>query len=372
MSSNNHNSRVVFGTAAICEADEPFQLLDAAFYRGIRKYDLARTYGNGKSETIFGNWIKHRNVPRSDVYIITKGGMGTDKYGDPNRPLLDRSSVQKEIQISLDALKVSNVDLWMYHRDDTRLPVDLFVTWANEMIDQGKISAWGVSNWSFERFKKAHKFALCQGFVPPTANSPQLSLAVPACEIWPTTHSISGDEHKEQLEWYYKKDVELICWEVLAKGFMAVPNLWPEHSVDKDFFHKTVELGSHEWRLQRIQRAYCHEENYRRRRNALRVAKENDMTLAQVAALYALSKSPNVSVILGFLEPKQIEDIKDLHFYWLNGNCILCDEEPSDQTLQLIDLRESLTKTEPLIDSVLLGTQKVAYQNIVINPDITI
>jgi aryl-alcohol dehydrogenase-like predicted oxidoreductase len=60
MESNNHQSRVVFGTAAICEADEPFELLDAAFYRGIRKYDLARTYGLGKSETIFGNWIKNR------------------------------------------------------------------------------------------------------------------------------------------------------------------------------------------------------------------------------------------------------------------------------------------------------------------------
>lgn len=298
--------------------------------------------------------------------------MGADKYGDPNRPLLDRNSIQREICLSLEALQVSNIDLWMYHRDDPRLPVDQFVIWANELIDQEMISAWGVSNWSFERFKKAHKFALCQGFVPPTANSPQLSLAVPACEIWPTTHSISGDEHKAQLEWYYTKGVELICWEVLAKGFMAIPDLWPEHSVDKGFFDKVVELGSDEWRLQRIQRAYCHDENYRRRRNAIKIAKDNDMTLAQVAALYALSKSPNVSVILGFLEPKQIEDIKDLHFYWLNGNCVLRDNGSSEETTHLIDLRESLTKSEDLIKAVLFGTPKVVNQNLMMNPDIKI
>jgi aryl-alcohol dehydrogenase-like predicted oxidoreductase len=372
MCSNIQKSRVVFGTAAIYEAKEPFQLLDAAFSLGVRKYDLARTYGLGKSETIFGSWMKDRNIPRSDIYIITKGGMGKDKYGDPNRPLLSRQSIQVEINSSLDALQVSNVDLWMYHRDDPRLPVDQFVIWANELINQEKISAWGVSNWSFERFQKAHNFALSQGFVPPSANSPQLSLAVPACEIWPTSHSISGHEHEGQLVWYHTKGVELICWEVLAKGFMAVPDLWPEHSIDKVFLDKVVEIGSDEWRLQRLQRAYCHDENYRRRRNALKIAKENGMTLAQIAALYALSKSPTVSVILGFLEPKQIEDIKDLHFYWLDKNSILCENETSEERKQLIDLRESFAKSADLNETVFPRASNITYDHLILNPDIKI
>ena len=47
--------------------------------------------------------------------------MGDDKYGDPNRPLLDRATLMGEIEASLNALKVEDVDMYMYHRDDPRI-----------------------------------------------------------------------------------------------------------------------------------------------------------------------------------------------------------------------------------------------------------
>lgn len=336
----NTNDRVVFGTAAISATEDPFHVLDAAFEKGVRRFDLARTYGHGKSETIFGEWMEARGINRNDVHIITKGGMGDDKYGDPNRPLLGRDTLMGELEASLKALKVDDIDMYMYHRDDPRLPASQFVVWANEIIESGKTSAWGCSNWSFERFQEAHSFAVKNGLEPPTANSPQLSLAKPACEIWPTTFSVAGEEHEEQIQWYNKNGVELVCWEVLAKGFMAVPDLWCEESLDTSFFEKEVEVGSDEWRLQRIQRAYCHEENYRRRRNALKVAEEHNLSLAQIAALYAISVSPNVSVIIGFLEASQIDDVKDLHHYHFDKECVLGDDEAIANSLKLVDLRE--------------------------------
>ncbi len=54
------NDRVVFGTAAIGAAEDPYHVLDAAFEKGVRRFDLARTYGHGKSETIFGEWMEAR------------------------------------------------------------------------------------------------------------------------------------------------------------------------------------------------------------------------------------------------------------------------------------------------------------------------
>lgn len=335
----SRNDRIVFGTAALSQAEEPFKLLDAAFDKGVRKFDLARTYGQGKSEIVFGEWLKSRRIDHKDIYIITKGGMGEDKYGDPDRVLLDRNTLMFEVESSLDVLNVPYVDMYMYHRDDPRLPVQNLVVWANEIIDQGKTLSWGVSNWSFERFQEAHDFAISEGYRPPMANSPQLSLACPACEVWPTTYSIAGKDHEGQISWYDKHGIELVCWEVLAKGFMAVPDLWCENTVDKSIFEKECEIGTDEWRLQRIQRAYCNEENYRRRRNAVKVAKEHGMSLAQVAALYALSVSPSVSVIMGFLEPNQIDDVEDLHHYFLNKDCVVGDEAVEGR-ISIVDRRE--------------------------------
>jgi len=355
------NERVIFGTAAISQADSPFELLDAAFEKGVRRFDLARTYGLGKSETIFGDWMESRGIDRNDVYIITKGGMGDDKYGDPNRPLIDRETLFGEVESSLSALRVTDVDMYMYHRDDTRLPVEQFVIWANEIVDKGITSCWGVSNWSFERFKAAHDFAVNNGYVPPRANSPQLSLAAPACEVWPTTFTIAGKEHETQIDWYNEQGVELVCWEVLAKGFMAVPDLWCEKTVDPSSFENEVEIGSNEWRLQRIQKAYCNQENYRRRRNAVKVAKEYGMSLAQIAALYALSVSPAVSVTMGFLEPDQLDDVKDLHHYFFDSQCVLGDEEAIENSIKIVDLREKIHKdvSEILPESTVMANTKL-------------
>lgn len=265
--------------------------------------------------------------------------MGDDKYGDPERQMLTRSTLMSEVEASLNALKVNNVDMYMYHRDDPRIPVSQFVEWANDIIQDKKTSQWGVSNWSFDRFKEAYNFAIENGYHPPKANSPQLSLANPAVEVWPTTYSVSGSEHKEQIDWYRDNGVELVCWEVLAKGFMAVPDLWCEKTVDPSFFAKDVEIGTDEWRLQRIQRAYCNEENYRRRKNALKVANMHGLSLAQIAALYAMSLSPNIAIIMGFLEPGQIDDVKDLHHYFFDTNCVIGDEEAFENSVKLVDLR---------------------------------
>jgi len=338
----SNNDRVIFGTAAISQAESPFDILDKAHERGVRRFDLARTYGQGKSEEIFGKWMESRNIDRRSVTIITKGGMGNDKYGDPERELLTRSCLMGEVEASLSTLKVDDVDMYMYHRDDPRISVKQFVLWANEIVEEGKSHAWGVSNWSFERFVEAHEFATKEGLIPPTSNSPQLSLAAPACEVWPTTYSVAGDEHQHQIEWYNSRGVELICWEVLAKGFMAVPDLWCEESVDQSFLQKEVEVGSSDWRLQRIQKAYCTEENYRRRRNAVSVAKEHGKSLAQIAALYAMSISPNVSVILGFLEPNQIDDVADLHNYYFDKACVVGDSDAIRDSPKLINLGELL------------------------------
>lgn len=206
--------RLVFGTASLGRIDNPMEILDAAYEKGVRRFDLARTYGLGESERIFGEWLSSReHICREDLNIITKGGIGNDCYGDPNRPILTLESLRKEVDLSLRTLTVDSVDLYMFHRDDHRLDVAHFVEWINFIIREGKIKRWGVSNWCFARFKLAHEYAIKNGLVPPTANSAQFSLAVPSCEIWPSTESISPPEQQHEIDWYKKNNVEILGWE---------------------------------------------------------------------------------------------------------------------------------------------------------------
>ena len=359
--------RIVFGTAALSKAEDPLSLLDAAFEKGFRRFDLAHTYGAGESERIFGRWLSTREstIDRSDLDIITKGGIGDDKYGDPNRPLLTRAALHAEIQESLDALHTDFVDLYMFHRDDPRISVEQFVNWINEAVDTGKIKRWGVSNWNFDRFQAAHEYAKSKGLVPPSANSPQYSLAVPDGEVWPSTYSISSPDYSHEIDWYNDRGVELLCWEgkfnyfftliafstrpfrlsviihieysthtfllffssntitVLAKGFMAKSDLWPEHEVDPAAFDMPVVRGSDEWRVQRIQKAYCHTENYRRRNLAIELANSSGCNLAQVAMLYPLTRGEHISVIFGSSKADHLEDAMVLQHLHIDAEAMM-------------------------------------------------
>ena len=91
-SSPNHSmEQLVLGTVNLpnLPCKDPNQFLDDAYERGFRRFDLARTYGLGKSEKIFGKWMEQAlqsgQVDREELTVLTKGGMGNDKYGDPSK-----------------------------------------------------------------------------------------------------------------------------------------------------------------------------------------------------------------------------------------------------------------------------------------------
>eukprot|EP00559_Dactyliosolen_fragilissimus_P008972 CAMPEP_0184863628 /NCGR_PEP_ID=MMETSP0580-20130426/11957_1 /TAXON_ID=1118495 /ORGANISM="Dactyliosolen fragilissimus" /LENGTH=429 /DNA_ID=CAMNT_0027362077 /DNA_START=18 /DNA_END=1307 /DNA_ORIENTATION=- len=327
----NSIHRIVFGTAALSKADDPYAMLDAAYDKGVRRFDLARTYGMGESEKIFGEWLESRDIDRCDIDLITKGGIGMDRYGDPDRPLLTFESLSDEVDLSLDTLNVEDVDLYMFHRDDARLSVEQFVDWINKILETGKIKRWGVSNWSFDRFKAAHQYASKKGLVPPSANSPQYSLAAPVCDVWPSTQSISQPHHEKQIQWYAKNGIELICWEVLAKGFMAKEDLWTEDEVDYTSFGKATERGTEQWRVQRIQKAYCNPENYRRRNLAIKLAKQSRLNLAQVAMLYPLTKGQHISVIFGSSKAHHIDDMVALQHLNIDETAMALFNRPVEE-----------------------------------------
>ena len=140
------------------------RLCSFSFDRGITFFDNGDAYGNGRAETLFGNWMKAANIDRSKVEI--GGKFGYDFYQDPGEEGSHRERIQdfspafmrKAFEKSLERLGTDYIDLYMAHniklpqfRDDTFAELE-------KLKDEGKIKTWGVSlgpaiGWREEGFK---------------------------------------------------------------------------------------------------------------------------------------------------------------------------------------------------------------------------
>lgn len=63
-------------------------MLNASFEKRVCQFDPACTYSMGESERIFGEWLESRDTYHEDIDLITKGVIGMDRYGDPDRQIL--------------------------------------------------------------------------------------------------------------------------------------------------------------------------------------------------------------------------------------------------------------------------------------------
>jgi len=174
-------SRLVLGAARFggeVMEDTAFRLMDRYFERGGNALDTARVYGQwlpggkGTSECTVGRWIRSRGVEK-EIFLITKGGH--PPLSDLHMSRLSPEEVQSDMEMSLEALGVSAVDLYFLHRDDVRLPVTGIMDTLHELAAAGKARSIGASNWRVRRIKEANAYALAQGKTPFTATQIQWS-----------------------------------------------------------------------------------------------------------------------------------------------------------------------------------------------------
>ena len=85
---------------------------------------------------------------------------------------------------SLAKLKTNHLDIYMLHRDDPSVPVGPIVDVLNRLYDEGKIGAFGGSNWTVERTEEANNYALKHGLQPFTVASPNFGLADQLGDPW--------------------------------------------------------------------------------------------------------------------------------------------------------------------------------------------
>lgn len=166
-------NRIILGTAKLgLEGRESaFELLDAYVEMGGTEIDTASVYSDwvpgepGRSETVIGEWMRARGN-REAVVIHTKGAH--PPIGDMHQPRSDAATIRHDVELSLRRLGVERLDLWYLHRDDLARSVADLVGPVHELIREGKVKTYGVSNWSADRIDEA----LALDGPKPVANQP--------------------------------------------------------------------------------------------------------------------------------------------------------------------------------------------------------
>lgn len=130
--------------------DESLSCLDAAWDHGITFLDVANIYGNGVSEAVLGAWLKTR--PHRPT-LATKAGIVTGPVRGVNNT---RTYLRAELEGSLRRLGVDHVDLFYLHRRDAAHPIEDVAQTMAELIAEGKIGGYGLSEIAPSTLRRAH------------------------------------------------------------------------------------------------------------------------------------------------------------------------------------------------------------------------
>ena len=136
-------SWLTFGSSVAADATR--QLTRAAYDMGVNFFDTADVYANGKAEEVLGEAL--HEIPRHTFVLATKCFFPMSER--PNDRGLSRKHIVESVEGSLRRLGTDYLDLHQCHRMDHAVPLEETVRAYEDLIRQGKILYWGVSEWSF-------------------------------------------------------------------------------------------------------------------------------------------------------------------------------------------------------------------------------
>lgn len=130
-------------------------IIRAAFDRGVTFFDTAEAYGPHECERILGEAIQSF---RDQVVITSKFGFDVDLETGERRP--GRNSkpdhVKRVVEGMLRRLRTDRIDLLYQHRVDPEVPIEDVAGAVKDLMDQGKVRHWGLSEMGLNTLRRAH------------------------------------------------------------------------------------------------------------------------------------------------------------------------------------------------------------------------
>lgn len=257
--------------------------LDAYVAIGGNTIDSAFIYYGGKSEQAIGMWLQERNN-REQINVWTKGA-----HPNQDGPRVNKAAIAEELAISLERLQTSYVDLYALHRDDPAVPVGHILEALNEHVEAGRIRAFGVSNWTWERIDEANKYAASHGLRGFSFNSPHLSLAKAQEPYW--ADCVNADE--PTVEWHAREQFPLFSWSAQARGFFT-GRFTPDNRSDAD-----------------LVRVFYNDSNWERYRRAKELGEAKGYQAIQIALAYVLNQPFPAGAIIGPRNEAELRSCKE-------------------------------------------------------------
>ena len=157
------------GTEAMDTARQTVRL---AFERGINFFDCADAYSGGEAEKFLGECLSE--YPRSKLVVSSKVffpvGDGVNEHG------LSRKHIFEQVEKSLRNMRVEYLDMYFCHRFDPDTPVEETLRAMDDLVHQGKILYYGVSEWSPAQINQALGIVRAMSLYPITVIQPQYNM----------------------------------------------------------------------------------------------------------------------------------------------------------------------------------------------------
>jgi aryl-alcohol dehydrogenase-like predicted oxidoreductase len=256
---------------------ELISVLHGAVERGITFFDTAEVYGPFTNELLLG---KALSSMRENLVIATKFGFNLNPDGSPgwlglnSRP----EQIKAVAEASLKRLNIDCIDLFYQHRVDPEVPIEDVAGAVKELIQEGKVKHFGLSEAGVQTIRRAHAVQ------PVTALQNEYSLwwRKPEAEVIPVLEELG---------------IGLVPYSPLGKGFLT-------GKIDE-----TTKLGSDDFRSKlprftpeamKINQAFVD--------LLSTIAKEKNATPAQIALAWLLAQKPWIVPIPGTTKLSRLEE----------------------------------------------------------------
>ena len=210
-------SQIFYGTAIqpYLTGQDANELLDAIYAAGITAFDCARNYM--AAELSLGKWIDARGN-RDKIVLLTKCGHPS-MFG---KKRINEKEIRKDFAKSSKYLHTDYFDIYLLHRDDPDVEAGTIVEIFNALHAEGKIGAFGGSNWMHQRIEQANEYAYAHNLIPFSVSSPNFGLADQINDPW--GHgcvTISGPSQTEARRWYEQNGMPVIAYSSLGRGLFS-------------------------------------------------------------------------------------------------------------------------------------------------------
>lgn len=269
-----------------------FALLDRFAASGGNFLDTARIYADWlpgerhRSERLIGDWLRTRGA-RDRTVVATKGAH--PDLANESVPRSSAADIRADLEGSLRTLRTDTIDLYWLHRDDPARPVEHFIDLLNTFVREGKIRAFGASNWFPARLRAAHDYAQRSGQPGFCANQPFWCLG--CLQARPPGYTGWVKMHAEMHAFHAATGTAAIPYTAQAKGFFTKAALPPAQRA-ADFaqheFHTAANLAL----AARVQR----------------LAAAHGVTPSAVVLAYLWTRPFPVVPIVGASRPEQLDE----------------------------------------------------------------